>query len=212
MAFKPVQRNNSAGGLTGPSSGLARARRATLVLYFPLRAPCPREPLMSNVRPRLKSPTPIRFGLDRFGCDRGVGQLQMHAPASTAMLRAASPRIWRSRKQLASAVRPSAAGGRPQLPAALFFSAFIGRRQRLVQNQESWSPRVGISASRATHPLLFQPSVCSELRCKMQVNGAAQRAWPNPSIERTRKGRVRYARSSFSASRALPSRASHVKR
>jgi len=35
---------------------------------------------------------------------------------------------------------------------------------------------------------------------------------PNPSIERTRKGKARYARSLFSASRALPSRASHVKR
>ena len=35
--------------LTLPSSGLARAGRATLVLHFPLRAACPREPLMSNV-------------------------------------------------------------------------------------------------------------------------------------------------------------------
>ena len=35
---------------------------------------------------------------------------------------------------------------------------------------------------------------------------------PNRSIERTRKGKARYARSLFSASRALPSRASHVKR
>ena len=35
---------------------------------------------------------------------------------------------------------------------------------------------------------------------------------PNPSIERTRKGKARYALSLFSASRALPSRASHVKR
>jgi hypothetical protein len=35
---------------------------------------------------------------------------------------------------------------------------------------------------------------------------------PNPSIERTRKGRPRYARCIFSASRGLPSRASHVKR
>ena len=35
---------------------------------------------------------------------------------------------------------------------------------------------------------------------------------PNRSIERTRKAKARYAHSSFSASRALPSRASHVKR
>ena len=35
---------------------------------------------------------------------------------------------------------------------------------------------------------------------------------PNPSIERTRTGRPRYARSSFSASRGLPARAAHVKR
>ena len=36
-------------GLTLPSRGLARARRASLVRHFPLRAPCPREPLMSHV-------------------------------------------------------------------------------------------------------------------------------------------------------------------
>jgi hypothetical protein len=41
---------------------------------------------------------------------------------------------------------------------------------------------------------------------------SARKMTPNPSIERTRKGRARYASSSFSASRALPSRASHVKR
>ena len=167
---------------------------------------------MSNVRPHLNSPTPIRFGRDRFGCDRGVDQLQMHAPANPAMLRAGSPRIWRSRKQLVRAVRPSAAGGRPCLLAEILASAPIGRREQLSANQKAWSARVRITASRAIHPLVFQPSVCSELRCKMQVNGAAQRAWPNTSIERTRKGRPRYARCLFSASRGLPSRASHVKR
>ena len=35
---------------------------------------------------------------------------------------------------------------------------------------------------------------------------------PNTSFERTRKGRARYARSLFSAPRALPLRAAQVKR
>jgi hypothetical protein len=42
--------------------------------------------------------------------------------------------------------------------------------------------------------------------------GLAHRAVPNPSIERTRTGRPRYARWPFSASRGLPARAAHVKR
>ena len=45
-----------------------------------------------------------------------------------------------------------------------------------------------------------------------QVPGLAGGSMPNPSIERTRTGRPRYARSSFSAPRGLPVRAAHVKR
>jgi hypothetical protein len=46
-----------------------------------------------------------------------------------------------------------------------------------------------------------------------QSNSASRsRVTPSPSIERTRKGKARYACSPFSASRALPSRAFHVKR
>ena len=42
-------------GLTLPSSGLAPAGRATLVLHFPFRAAYRCEPLMSNVRPHMKT-------------------------------------------------------------------------------------------------------------------------------------------------------------
>ena len=50
------------------------------------------------------------------------------------------------------------------------------------------------------------------LRSCTQPFASGYRLPPNPSIERTRKGKARYARSSFSALRALPSRAAHVKR
>ena len=41
--------------LTLPSSGLAPAGRATLLRHFTFRAACRREPLMSNVRPQMKT-------------------------------------------------------------------------------------------------------------------------------------------------------------
>ncbi len=56
--------------------------------------------------------------------------------------------------------------------------------------------------------------VCFAIQVKTQIQGTAvaQRAWPNPSIERTRNGMAHLAFISFWAKRAMPLRAAHVKR
>jgi hypothetical protein len=53
---------------------------------------------------------------------------------------------------------------------------------------------------------------CAPASYAVGSRGFRHRTVPNPSIERTRTGRPRYARWSFSASRGLPARAAHVKR
>ena len=56
--------------------------------------------------------------------------------------------------------------------------------------------------------------VCFAIHMKTQIQGkaVAHRAWPNPSIERTRNGMAHLAFISFWAKRAMPLRAAHVKR
>jgi len=56
--------------------------------------------------------------------------------------------------------------------------------------------------------------VCFAIQVKTQIQGTAvaQRAWPNPSIERTRNGMAHLAFISFWAKRAMPLRSAHVKR
>jgi len=62
----------------------------------------------------------------------------------------------------------------------------------------------------------FAPSalVCFAIQVKTQTQSkvAAQRARPNPSIERTRNGMAHLAFISFWAKRAMPLRSAHVKR
>ena len=53
---------------------------------------------------------------------------------------------------------------------------------------------------------------CSRFQSRSSYTGPQSNQRANPSIERTRKGRPRYARSLFFASRGLPFRAAHVAR
>ncbi len=97
-------------GLTLPSRGLARARRATLVHYFPLRAPCPREPLMSNVRhlsvPSVKTP-PVLVALASPVLEQGgLASLQRSA-RSCAKLGTATGLAARTRGQGSRLAPPS---------------------------------------------------------------------------------------------------------
>src|SRR6266568_1250625 len=56
--------------------------------------------------------------------------------------------------------------------------------------------------------------VCFAIQVKTQIQSTAvaQRARPNPSIERTRNGMAHLAFISFWAKRAMPLRSAHVKR
>ncbi len=56
--------------------------------------------------------------------------------------------------------------------------------------------------------------VCFAIQVKTQIQSTAvaQRARPNPSIERTRNGMAHLAFISFWAKRAMPPRSAHVKR
>ncbi len=56
--------------------------------------------------------------------------------------------------------------------------------------------------------------ICFAIQMKTQIQSTAvaHRAWPNPSIERTRNGRPHLAFISFWAKHVLPLRSAHVKR
>jgi hypothetical protein len=139
-----------------------------------------------------------------------------------------------------SNVRPLAfPRGRVTLPSAFHCfgrasSSRASARPLALPSHGSLSgPSFGLAArERAVrHPIVFRGQSGSSgfslkeqiqslgLRCVgLESSGVQARSAqqfnrrPNRSIERTRNGRPRYARSSFSAPRGLPSRASHVKR
>ena len=151
---------------------------------------------MSHVRPRLKSFARICFSLACLGCGRGIGQTQMHAPEMPATLRAAPSPMWHGGKQLARAVRPSAAGGRSQLPAAFLVAAPTGRPERLVPNQESSGTCVGAPESHAMHPLLslgprFTPSCNAKYKATVRPRA---RGLTLPSRGLARAGRATLVR------------------
>ena len=93
-------------------------------------------------------------------------------------------------------------------------SFVIAARERSLQRHAVFCGQLGASGRGLREPTqsLGLGSAGPE-SSSVQARSAQQFSErPNPSIERTRKGKARYAHSSFSASRALPSRASHVKR
>ena len=194
-------------GLTLPSRGLARARRATLVLYSPLRAPCPREPLMSNVSPLvvLRQKSALR---NSSSCSVSF----FSAPASGRQLAGAS-----SERSALFTLRRGGWLCRSSMQR-LNSSFGAAASERLSPGTQCFRSS-GISAATARHAIQPKPKSSVWARSAVLASRSVQvkpvrqfteRA--NPSIERTRKGKARYARSPFSASRALPSRASHVKR
>ena len=172
-------------GLTLPSSGLAKAGRATLVRHFPLRAPCLREPLMSNVRPLVS-----------------LRRKSILANASHCFGRISS-----SRASATPLALPSHSGSSGP-------SFVIAAHERAGQHHMVFRGKSGASGSglKEQNRSLGVHSAGLE-SSGVQASSAQQLSWrPNRSIERTAKGRPRYARSSFSASRGQPSVASHVKR
>ena len=203
MAFKPAPSHNSTCDLTLPSRGLARARRATLSHYFPLRAPCPREPLMSNVRPLVL----LREGL----------RLQANRRASSPPEQPQLRQCRRFSRFLNGRRGPQLRQGRwlCRCSRARFGPRFVSAAPERYPGHIakcSWlQVQLGLSRKDQMHSFGHRSAVLATSGVQASAEPQFNQR-PNPSIERTRKGKARYARSSFSASRALPSRASHVKR
>ena len=181
--------------LTLPSSGLAPAGRATLVLHFTFRAACRCEPLMSNVRRR------GRTSSESSPSASYRGQSAVQTPHQNSARRSTWPRLLSAADAKNSARHSSARlclqprGGGQWQQVRVRLLQVLGR----VLRDKATMVHTG-RMNTAAHGSNFEPQ------------GASLPSTPNPSIERTRTGRPRYTASSFYVPRGLPARAAHVKR
>ena len=144
---------------------------------------------------------------------------QSAAPVAARFLchrRPSAPRLafaerarWRRLENTNTRHCPSAAAVLAQSQdSALLSRAQAAGSHAVAQPQSTRSFQVSIRR--------FAPSalVCFAIQVKTQIQSkvAAQRARPNPSIERTRNGMAHFAFISFWAKRAIPPRSAHVKR
>ena len=212
-------------GLTLPSSGLAPAWRFRPSFHSGPYAPCRREPLMSNVRPKANqvgakvqaraiasssSPQALhalhvlcrtsRTSTSCSGCPSFGGQRTLVA-ARTRYALAHANRVSSSEQTLKSTFASSQGARSPNCKNALAASSQARQPVR--------------EPVRKTKSLSALPRLSEESPFQSLV--ALQRLWcrpprPNPSVERTRSGRPLQDLISFWALRVLPARAAHLKR
>ena len=204
-------RGHSGCGLTLRSSGPPPAGHATLAVHFPLRVPSRFRPLSSNVRPHVNQfLLNAAFGApgSEYKCARALGNIGL-CLLQASNLRAAEPQKkmhWqRSLSAPPRRVGPARplAGGSPAAALAKIQEQAVLWRIAAAKK----AGRIGESVAfrqAPVHTRRQMPKPCCN------VLGFAVR--PNTSIEPTSTGWPRYAHCPFSASRAQPAPAAHVKR
>ena len=181
---------------------------------------------MSNVRPRMKTAIPCALGLcivppvpptrvaSRCLPARNPRRLYPAASSNSCKL---TRRLIRHSDSLSPRCRSQAEGG--YLLCQLVVRASRGLSSQFVVGAPRRSAAPGSQSVGAAGYGSIVRTCCysSPMLSKgrphvLQRKTSCPRARPNPSIERTRTGRPRYARSSFSVPRGLPARTAHVKR
>ena len=221
-----AEKTHAQKGLAGPVNDVERIAGLTLPSSGRPTGYALRMPLMSNVRPRMKTvihcalsfcivpPVPPTRVASRCLPARNPRRLY---PAASSNSRKLTRRLIHRSDSLSSRCRPRAEGG--HLLCQLVVCASRGLNSQLVVGAPRHSAAPGSqSVGAAGYGSIVRPCCYSSpMLSKFQLHvfrreASCPRARPNPSIERTRTGRALQALISFWALRALPARAAHVKR